>query len=69
MVIREIPLFATQFGTFFLLRREFATKYYHCKIDELPAVPVLISGGISGFACWAVAYPLDLVKTRLQVDR
>ena len=58
MIIREIPLFATQFGTFFLFRREFAQKVYNCKIDDLPTIPLLISGGLSGLCCWTVAFPL-----------
>jgi len=58
MIIREIPLFATQFGTFFLFRREFAQKYYNCKIDDLPTLPILVAGGLSGLCCWTVAFPL-----------
>jgi hypothetical protein len=56
--MREVPLFATQFGTFFLLRKFFSEKIYRCKIDDLPVLPIIISGGISGFACWVVGYPL-----------
>lgn len=69
MLIREIPLFATQFGTYFYCRKYFAQNVYKCKIDDLPTLPLLLSGGLSGLACWTVAYPLDTVKTRLQVDR
>ena len=58
MLIREIPLFATQFGTYFYLRRAFAQNVYRCKIDDLPMFPILVSGGASGLACWCVAYPL-----------
>lgn len=58
MIIREIPLFATQFSTYFYSRKFFAKNIYHCKIDDLPTLPILFSGGLSGLACWCVAYPL-----------
>lgn len=65
MLIREIPLFATQFGTYFYMRKYFATKVYHCKIDDLPILPILLSGGVSGLMCWTTAYPLDTIKVRM----
>ena len=62
MIAREIPLFATQFGTFFYLRK-FVSGLYGCKIDDLPTLPIIISGGASGFACWVVGYPLVSIYT------
>lgn len=28
----------------------------------------LLSGGISGLACWIVVYPIDFIKTLIQCD-
>ena len=66
MLMREMPLFATQFGTYFLARKIFAEHIYHCKIDDLKTLPIMISGGFSGFACWCVAYPL--VRSSLTIS-
>lgn len=58
MLMREMPLFATQFATYFAVRQWFARNVYHCKMDALPIPAIMVAGGASGLACWCVAYPL-----------
>jgi solute carrier family 25 carnitine/acylcarnitine transporter 20/29 len=33
-----------------------------------PLFGSLVSGGLSGAACWGLTYPLDNIKTRIQSD-
>ncbi|CAM9514130.1 mitochondrial ornithine transporter 1 [Lethenteron reissneri] len=35
--------------------------------DDLGALPLLVSGGMAGVFLWVVVYPLDSVKSRIQV--
>ncbi|KAH8796886.1 mitochondrial carrier [Flagelloscypha sp. PMI_526] len=36
--------------------------------DQLPATRAVIYGAAAGYALWAVIYPIDVVKTRIQTD-
>ncbi len=49
------------------MRKAFA-KHQGCRMDEVGKLPTLISGGVSGLACWFLAYPLDIIKCKLQVE-
>ena len=66
--MREVPAFATYFGSYdyqcrLLLRRKNSET-----MDDLHPLELCVAGGFSGIAAWVVTYPLDVVKTRLQVD-
>lgn len=68
-LIREFPAFATYFATY-----EYMCKMYVRKngngttIDDLSPLALCLSGGISGITAWIVTYPVDVVKSRVQVD-
>lgn len=35
--------------------------------DDVGALPILVAGGAAGFAFWGLVFPIDVLKTRLQV--
>uniref|UniRef100_A0A674CIP7 Mitochondrial ornithine transporter 1 n=1 Tax=Salmo trutta TaxID=8032 RepID=A0A674CIP7_SALTR len=63
--LREVPGYFLFFGGYEICRSLF-TKPGQSK-DELDAVPLLISGGVGGAAFWLAVYPIDSVKSRIQV--
>ena len=52
--LRESIAFSIYFGSYFNLKKN----------DISPS----ISGGISGWLCWLCTYPIDVIKTRLQIN-
>lgn len=62
-VMREIPGFATYFGSYEYLLRNFSQGE-----DEPSAAAILMAGGLAGTLSWVLTYPLDVVKSRLQAD-
>ena len=36
--------------------------------DDLPAWMVLVAGGLAGVSGWSVVFPMDVVKSRLQIN-
>ena len=35
---------------------------------SLSMYKLMLAGGLSGMACWAISYPFDVVKTRVQIE-
>ncbi|KAF7270129.1 hypothetical protein GWI33_016870 [Rhynchophorus ferrugineus] len=60
-MLREVPAFGSYFFTY-----EFLTK----RDDELPVstLSMLMAGGIAGVVSWALVYPIDVIKSRYQID-
>ncbi|MEE6472351.1 hypothetical protein FKM82_009585 [Ascaphus truei] len=63
--LREVPGYFFFFGGYELSRSFFIgggkTK------DELGVIPLMISGGFGGICLWLVVFPVDCVKSRIQV--
>lgn len=38
------------------------------RIDELTSMHMVLAGGISGMLSWGINYPIDVVKSRIQID-
>ncbi|KIK58239.1 hypothetical protein GYMLUDRAFT_45450 [Collybiopsis luxurians FD-317 M1] len=62
---------ATGYGVYFLayeklVQREMRVK--GIKREELSAVNAVLYGAAAGYALWAVIYPIDMVKSRMQTD-
>ena len=38
------------------------------RVTEAPLHASLVSGGFAGLSFWTVAYPVDLIKTKMQTD-
>ncbi|CAD8116168.1 unnamed protein product [Paramecium sonneborni] len=61
-ILRDIPQNATFFATY-----EYS-KYIFSKNNELPFYGAVISGALGGFTCCLASYPMDVVKTQIQVE-
>ena len=59
---REIPAGAVYFGSYDLVNRKLKEKF-----GDSPFLP-LLGGSIAGLLSYSVAYPQDIIKTRLQTD-
>ncbi|XP_078258984.1 mitochondrial ornithine transporter 1-like [Rhinoraja longicauda] len=64
-LMREMPGYFFFFGGY-ELGRTFFTRAGHSK-DELGPVPLMVSGGFGGACLWIAVYPIDCVKSRIQV--
>ncbi|KAI0046466.1 mitochondrial carrier [Auriscalpium vulgare] len=62
-VAREIPAYAGFYTAYEFSKRKFATKYG----ENVPAWALLASGSTGGLAYWLSSYPLDVVKSRIQL--
>ncbi|THG94042.1 hypothetical protein EW026_g7345 [Hermanssonia centrifuga] len=62
-VAREIPAYAGFYTAFEYSKRRFGTKYG----QQLPVWALLASGSTGGLAYWLSSYPLDVIKSRIQL--
>ncbi|ETW74694.1 mitochondrial carrier protein [Heterobasidion irregulare TC 32-1] len=62
-VLREIPAYAGFYTAFEFSKRKFAETHG----SELPVWALLSSGATGGIAYWLSCYPLDVVKSRIQL--
>ncbi|KAJ3574812.1 hypothetical protein NP233_g1510 [Leucocoprinus birnbaumii] len=62
-VAREIPAYAGFYSAFEFSKRSFAKKYG----KDIPVWALLASGSTGGIAYWLACYPLDVVKSRIQL--
>ncbi|PFH47373.1 hypothetical protein AMATHDRAFT_198155 [Amanita thiersii Skay4041] len=62
-VAREIPAYAGFYAAFEFSKRKFSKIYG----KELPVWALLASGSTGGIAYWLSSYPLDVVKSRVQL--
>lgn len=65
-VVRELPGYFCFFGAYELCRSAFAQ---HMKTDKdgIGILPLMFSGGFGGACLWLAVYPIDCVKSRIQV--
>ncbi|XP_058398596.1 mitochondrial ornithine transporter 2 [Diceros bicornis minor] len=63
-LLQEVPGYFFFFGGYELSRSFFASGRSK---DELGPVPLMLSGGIAGICLWVVIYPVDCIKSRIQV--
>uniref|UniRef100_A0A8D1KEK7 Mitochondrial ornithine transporter 2 n=1 Tax=Sus scrofa TaxID=9823 RepID=A0A8D1KEK7_PIG len=63
-LLQEVQGYFFFFGGYELSRSFFASGGSK---DELGPVPLMLSGGIAGICLWLVVYPVDCVKSRIQV--
>jgi len=62
-VAREIPAYAGFYTAFEFSKRNFSQTYS----SDLPVWALLASGSTGGIAYWLCCYPLDVVKSRIQL--
>ncbi|KAL7837914.1 hypothetical protein AOLI_G00263180 [Acnodon oligacanthus] len=65
-IAREVPGYFCFFGAYELCRTSFA-DYLHCSKDDIGVAPIMFSGGLGGACLWLVVFPMDCVKSRIQV--
>ncbi|XP_026854213.1 solute carrier family 25 member 15b isoform X2 [Electrophorus electricus] len=65
-IAREVPGYFCFFGAYELCRSFFA-KYMCCSKDNIGITPTMFSGGFGGACLWLVVFPMDCVKSRIQV--
>ncbi|OWZ63802.1 hypothetical protein AYX14_05650 [Cryptococcus neoformans] len=65
-VIREIPAYAGFYAGYEYSKRWFAKHYAP---NNLPIWTLLASGAIGGVSYWLACYPLDVVKSRVQMAK
>lgn len=65
-IVREIPGYFCFFGAYELCRSKFA-QYMGTDKDGIGILPLMFSGGFGGACLWLVVFPIDCVKTRIQV--
>ncbi|XP_057345323.1 mitochondrial ornithine transporter 1 isoform X4 [Manis pentadactyla] len=63
-LLREVPGYFLFFGGYELSRSFFASGRSK---DDLGPVPLMLSGGVGGICLWLAVYPVDCVKSRIQV--
>lgn len=63
-LLREVPGYFLFFGGYELSRSFFASGRSK---DELGPVPLMLSGGVGGICLWLAVYPVDCIKSRIQV--
>ncbi|XP_006025844.1 mitochondrial ornithine transporter 1 isoform X1 [Alligator sinensis] len=63
-LLRELPGYFVFFGGYELSRTFFASGRSK---NELGPIPLMISGGFGGICLWIAVYPIDCVKSRIQV--
>ena len=66
---RDTPAFGTYFASYYGMMNYLASRKGISR-DELSQRMVypFICGGITGIITWTINYPVDLVKTRIQLD-
>lgn len=62
-VAREIPAYAGFYTAFEFSKRQFQTRYG----EHVPVWALLTSGATGGIAYWLCCYPLDVIKSRIQL--
>jgi len=64
-LLRDGPGSIAWFGVYELSKREFR-RMQGVEASELSPLAVLTAGGLGGVACWSVAIPADVLKSRYQ---
>eukprot|EP00698_Gefionella_okellyi_P016330 TRINITY_DN4671_c0_g1_i2.p1 TRINITY_DN4671_c0_g1~~TRINITY_DN4671_c0_g1_i2.p1 ORF type:complete len:232 (+),score=23.51 TRINITY_DN4671_c0_g1_i2:330-1025(+) len=64
-VLREVPAYGFQFVVYDATKRLLAGPN---PPDLLAPIPLMVAGGVGGFAAWVFSYPQDVVKSRIQAE-
>lgn len=65
---REIPGFGCYFASYDYLCNMSMRIFKNEHRDTIHPVTLCVCGGVSGIFTWIISYPVDVVKSRLQVD-
>jgi solute carrier family 25 carnitine/acylcarnitine transporter 20/29 len=62
-ILRDVPGVSSYFISF-----EFICDSYNKPRGQLSVLNLLMAGGLAGCFSWIVTYPIDVIKTRYQID-
>ena len=65
-VYRQFPSFVIYFGSYDVIKSTLLKQQQLQQLQQQQLLASIIAGGIAGSLSWAVIYPLDLIKTRIQ---
>ncbi|XP_030633282.1 solute carrier family 25 member 15a [Chanos chanos] len=65
-IAREVPGYFCFFGGYEFSRSAFAYSMGRDK-EDIGIIPLMFSGGFGGACLWLLVYPIDCVKSRIQV--
>jgi solute carrier family 25 carnitine/acylcarnitine transporter 20/29 len=66
--LRDVPAFGFYFGTYDYMCRWELRRRGLGHIDELSPAFICVAGGVGGTISWISSYPVDVVKSRYQID-
>ncbi|XP_075048003.1 solute carrier family 25 member 47 [Mixophyes fleayi] len=66
LMFRDCHSFATYFLSYAVFREWFVPVEQSTRNSEL--MGILLAGGLAGVVAWSIATPMDVIKSRLQVD-
>lgn len=64
---RDVPSYGVYFVSYDWLKRKLSPTGEPSAMN-MPIPSLLLAGGTAGAAAWVCSYPLDVIKTRLQVS-
>ena len=67
-LLREVPGNMAWFGTYEIIRGQIQTQFQYEKLSDMPLYWTALSGAAAGVAYWAVPFPADTVKSRIQTN-
>lgn len=65
-VYRQFPSFVIYFGSYDIIKSTLLQQQQQQLFQQQTLLASIIAGGIAGSLSWAIIYPLDLIKTRIQ---
>ena len=63
-LLRDCPASGTYFYSYVYFCDMFTPKHK----TTLGIMGLLVAGGLAGITSWAIVYPIDVIKTRIQID-
>jgi ornithine carrier protein len=67
-LMREVPGNLAWFGTYETVRRTIQRSFDIDKVSDVPLYFAALSGACAGVMYWAVPFPADTVKSKIQTD-
>eukprot|EP00884_Botryococcus_braunii_P022326 jgi/Botrbrau1/8778/Bobra.0330s0010.3 len=67
-LLREVPGNAVMFGVYEYLKQKLAAAQGLKSTSELGRGSLMLAGGAAGTSFWLATYPLDVIKSGIQVD-
>lgn len=67
-LMREIPGNMAWFGTYEIIRGQIQMHCQYEKLSDMPLYWTALAGASAGVAYWAVPFPADTVKSRIQTN-